>query len=322
MSAQTGMAMIVRRMTYTKPLKAAAASLSSLVRVAIAVLALGTSVAIADYRDTVAVLRIGMVENHAAVADPLKLEAVQQAFSTALGIPVEIIRMGSYAALVDAHASGRIGYAVHSARSFAATDAACGCVDPLRIPVAGDGSTGFRSVLVVRDSVTRPISELRIAYSSENSVSGWQIPRRAIRSGSLDQPEMIRAGSVRSAIKLYESSEVDGFFGWVPDIPDAEGLDTRQLFGGWAAQTAETSDPLRVIWSSQRIPYGPHATHRLLPVDLVQALGGFLDRMALSAPGLLDVFEPVFPGGYAMPEPRDYENLRGLIMTEALGENG
>lgn len=301
-----------------------AASTTALARAMIACLflSLGCGVAAADYRETVAVLRIGMIENHAAVADPLKLEAVQQAFSDALGISVEIIRMSSYAALVDAHASGRIGYAIHSARSYAATDAACGCVEPLRVPVAGDGSTGFRSVLAVRDSVTKPISELRIAYSNEDSVSGWLIPQRAIRAGSLDRPELIRAGDVTSAMKLYGDMQVDGFFGWIPDVPDSMGLDPQQLFDGWTAQSAGISGSTRLIWSSQTIPYGPHATHRSLPDDLVEALGEFLDRMPQAAPGLLDIFEPVFAGGYAVPDPRDYENLRDLVVAGPAGTNG
>ena len=135
----------------------------------------------ADYRDSIAVLRIGMVETHVAATDPVKLDSIQRAFSSALGIPVEIIKLGSYAALIDAHASGRVGYAIHSARSFAATEAACGCVTAFRIPVAADGSTGFRSVLVARDAVSLPVSELEIGYSDESSVSGWQIPQQAMK---------------------------------------------------------------------------------------------------------------------------------------------
>lgn len=310
--------------TATGSMTAFAVTTTVLARTLLMGLALFLSggVAAADYRETVSVLRIGMIESHAAVADPLKLEAVRQAFSDALGISVEIIRMSSYAALVDAHASGRIGYAIHSARSYAATDAACGCVEPLRVPVAADGSTGFRSVLAVRDEVTSPISELGIAYSNEDSVSGWLIPQRAMRAGSLDRPKLIRAGDVTSALKLYEDMQVDGFFGWIPDIPGSTGLDPVQLFGGWTDQSAGVSGSTRLIWSSQPIPYGPHATHRSLPDDLVEALGEFLDRMPQAAPGLLDIFEPVFAGGYAVPDPRDYENLRDLVVAGPADTNG
>ena len=272
----------------------------------------------ADYRDSIAVLRIGLVETHVAATDPIKLEAIEHAFSGALGIPVEIIKLGSYAALIDAHASGRVGYAIHSARSFAATEAACGCVRAFRSPVAADGSTGFRSVLVARDSVTLPVAELKVGYSSEASISGWQIPHQAIRAGSLDLPKLVRAGSVGSVIELYQTGEIDGFFGWLPDVPGDAGSDPERLFGGWNRAAIETADPVRIIWSSQRIPYGPHAANRSLPDDLVEALGAFLDQMAVSAPGLLDIFEPVYGGGYVTPDPEEYHNIRGLV--EALSD--
>lgn len=272
----------------------------------------------ADYRDSVSVLRIGLVETHVAAADPVKLEAIRLAFANALSIPVEIIKLGSYAALIDAHASGRVGYAIHSARSFAATEAACGCVRAFRSPVAADGSTGFRSVLVARDSVNILVSRLKVGYSDEASVSGWQIPHQAIKTGSLETPKLVRGGSVASVIELYQAGSIDGFFAWLPDIPGDAGSDLERLFGGWNQSVIKTADPLRIVWSSQRIPYGPHAVHRSLPDDLVDALGVFLDEMASSAPGLQDIFEPAYGGGYVIPDPEDYRNVRGLV--EALGD--
>ncbi|MDZ7602839.1 MAG: PhnD/SsuA/transferrin family substrate-binding protein, partial [Hoeflea sp.] len=153
----------------------------------------------------------------------------------------------------------------------------------------------------------------KVAYSGQDSVSGWQIPQQAIRTGGLDAPEMVRAGSVGSVIELYRSGDVDGFFGWIPDRPGDAGSDVTHLFGGWNRPVIEAADPLRIVWSSQRIPYGPHAVLRTLPDDLVAALGAFLDRMPVSAPGLLDIFEPVHGGGYAIPGPEDYRNIRGLV---------
>lgn len=272
----------------------------------------------ADYRDSVETLRIGLAENHVAAANPLKLAAVRRTFSKALGIPVEIVTMRGYAGLIDAHASGQVGYAIHSARSFAATFAACGCVQALRTPVANDGSTGFRSILVVRDKTERPIGELRIAYSNEDSVSGWQIPRQAIASGSLDEPLLVRAGSVAAVIELYRRGEVDGFFSWVPEVQGAAGADLERLFGGWNQSALEASGPLRLMWSSQSVPYGPHAVHDGLPDDLKQALGTFLDQMSSTAPGLLDIMEPVFSGGYVVPDPDAYKGLDGLVRPAAV----
>lgn len=302
--------------------------ISRIARFAICLRALGWAVAglaavlagpaRADYRDSVPVLRIGLAETHVAAADPVKLEAIRRAFAEALAIPVEIIRLGSYAALIDAHASGRVGYAIHSAKSFAAAEAACGCVRAFRSPVAADGSTGFRSVLVTRDNVNLPVAGMKVGYSDEGSVSGWQIPHQAMSTGSLETPQLVRGGSVANVIELYRAGRIDGFFAWLPDVPGDEGSDMQRLFGGWNQSAISAAEPLRVVWSSQRIPYGPHAAHRLLPDDLVEALGKFLDDMAPSAPGLLDMFEPVYGGGYITPDQEDYSNIRGLV--EALSD--
>ena len=130
-------------------------------------------------------------------------------------------------------------------------------------------------------------------------------------------PDLVRAGSVGSVMELYQAGEIDGFFGWVPDVPGDAGSDTRRLFGGWNQALIETAEPLRIIWSSQRIPYGPHAANRSLPDDLVDALGRFLDEMAVSAPGLLDIFEPLYGGGYVTPDPEEYRNLRSLVEAQS-----
>ena len=300
-------------MVVIKSFSGIAARLRALAGLVIGLALVCAGAAQADYRDSIAVLRIGLVQNRAAASDPVKLEAVQRAFSDALSIQAEIIRLPNYAALIDAHASGRIGYAIHSARSFAATEAACRCISPLRGPVAADGSTGFRSVLVVRDSVNLPVSELTVGYSDEASVSGWQIPLQAMKAGSLEQPTLVRAGSVTSVIELYRTGRIDGFFAWLPDMPEGAGSDIERVFGGWNSQEISSAGPLRLVWSSQRIPYGPHAVHRSLPDDLVARLGEFLDGMATTAPGLLDMFEPSFAGGFTVPDPEDYRNARGLV---------
>lgn len=291
----------------------AARAVRTLVLAGTGVVCLTAAAAHADYRDNVAVLRIGIVETQPAAADPLRQETVRRAFASALGIPVEIIRLSSYAALIDAHAAGRVGYAAHSARSFVATEAACSCVRAFRSPVAADRSTGFRSVLAVRGSVAKPVAELKVAYSSQDSISGWQIPQQAIRAGSIEAPVLIRAGSVAAAVDLYLKGEVDGFFGWLPDIPGDAGSDPDLLFGGWNRAGLEAADPLRLIWSSQRIPYGPHVVHTSLPDDLVEALGTFLDAMPATAPGLQDIFEPVYGGGFVKPGPDDFRAVRGLV---------
>ncbi|PWW00410.1 phosphonate transport system substrate-binding protein [Hoeflea marina] len=275
--------------------------------------ALAPAIARADYRETVPVLRIGIVDSHAAVADPVRLETVRRAYASALGLPVEIVRFRSYAGLIDAHASARVLYAIHSARSFAATQSVCGCVRALRRAVAGDGTTGFRSVLVVRESAGSKVADLRIAFSDEESVSGWQIPHLAMISGGLATPTLARAGSVGSVVDRFVAGQVDGFFGWIPERPGERVSSADQVFGGLYSNRLAGAGPLRISWLSEPVRHGPHAVHRSMPDDLAQAIGAFLDAMPQASPGLLDLLEPFHAGGFVAAAPDDYRSLDGLV---------
>lgn len=276
----------------------------------------------ADYHDTVPVLRIGIVDSHPAVADPVRLETVRRAYAKALGIPVEIIRFRTYAGLIDAHASARVLYAFHSAKSFAATQAVCGCVRALRRAVAGDGTTGFRSVLLMRKNAGTKLADLRVAFSNEYSVSGWEIPHLAMLSGGLETPELVRAGSVGAVVDKFVSREVDGFFGWVPERPRESVPSPGQVFGGRFSDRLAGAGPLHISWLSEPVRHGPHAIHQSMPDDLAQAIGTFLDAMPQLSPGLLDLIEPVYSGGFIEAEPDDYRSLNGLIGGQSAQDTG
>jgi ABC-type phosphate/phosphonate transport system, periplasmic component len=271
-----------------------------------------------DYRETVRTLRIGVVDGQIAAADPARIDAVEKAFADAVGIAVEIVRFPDFSALIDAHASARIQYAIHSAMSYAATEAACGCILPLRRPVSGNGTIGFRSVLVVRESAGSDPGALRIAYSSEGSVSGWEVPREAMASGSLSEPALVRAGSVEAAIDLYLDRSVDGFFAWIPEIAGkAPSAGPADLFGAAYTDKLASGEATRTVWLSEPIVNGPHALHRSVPEDLAAALAAFLDEMPVKAPGLLDIVEPLHSGGFVAAAPEDYRTLRPLVEKTA-----
>lgn len=263
-------------------------------------------------------LRIGVVAGQLTAGDPARLDAVEKAFSDRLGIPVEIIRFPSFSALIDAHASARVNYAIHSAISFAAADAACGCVTPLRRPVSESGAVGFRSVLAVRQSATAEIASLRIAYSGEASVSGYQIPRQAMASGSLKAPKLVHAGNIATVVELYLAGKVDGFFAWIPEIAGkSPATGPEDLFGAAYATELGGGEAVRAVWLSEPVFHGPHAVHRSIPDDLSEALAIFLDEMPKTAPGLLDIVDPVHSGGFVAAAHEDYRNLRTLVESAA-----
>ena len=268
----------------------------------------------ADYRDVVPVLRIGMLQSHPAMSDPIKVRTIEKAYETAIGIPVELVRFPDLAALIDAHASARVQYAIHSALSFATTESACGCLLPLRRTVGADGRTGFRSVLVLKPGVEP--AGARIAYSDRTSLSGWIIPREAAANGSLEEGSLIAAGSVRAAVEMLVEGKVDGILGWLPEGVRDERADlSERLFGGLFADDLGKMGELRIAWLSGPVYNGPHAVLRSLPGDLVEVLGTFLDDMNERQPGLLDILEPYNSGGYEPASNADYRSLERLVQN-------
>lgn len=286
-----------------------------------AVLLFGADPAFANYKETVEILRIGMLASHPVMGDSLKQETVRKAYSDALGIPVEIIGFPNQAALIDANVSGRVTYAIHTARSFAVAQAACSCVAPVRSPVDPDGTSGFRSVLAVRDSVQKPVAEMRIAFPGRNSVSGYIMPEQAILTGALETPMLMETTGTDAMLAAVEAQTADGFFGWIADPQTEESASEPAFFGGWNKERVEALGPIRIVWSSEPVPFGPHALHGTVPGDLADAIAAFLDAMRETSPGLLDLLEPVHGGGFLAPDPEAYRVLRPVTQKPSNGSD-
>lgn len=267
----------------------------------------------ADYRDVIPVLRIGMLESHPAMSDPVKIRTIERAYEKATGIAAEIIRFPDLAALIDAHASARIHYAVHSALSFATAESVCRCLRAVRRAVESDGRSGFRAVLALRPGIEA--AQARVAFSDRRSLSGWIVPREAMDSGSLDEGKLIAAGSVRAAVEMVATGEADGLLGWLPEGANTEAALPERLFGGVYADRLATGGELRIAWLSGPVYNGPHAVLRSLPDDLVEVLGRFLDGMAENQPGLLDILEPYHSGGYQAASNEDYRSLENVVQS-------
>ena len=139
----------------------------------------------ADWRDDLKVLRIGTVAPHGAAYDMARLEPFRAYLQDRLGLPVEIVATADYDALIDAQASARVQYAIHSASSYATAEALCACVEPLALPAAFDGSRGFHSVLVAHaGSAIASLADARgkrLALTGADSVAGRLVPLEGAR---------------------------------------------------------------------------------------------------------------------------------------------
>jgi phosphonate transport system substrate-binding protein len=267
--------------------------------------ALSAVPASAEWRDEVTVLRVGFLAATGIAYDSATLEPFRAYLEGRLGVPVELVPATNYQSLIDAQATARTQYAIHSAASFAAARVTCDCVEPLAVPAAADGSTGFRAILVSRsDGNIRSLSDARdrrLAVSGEDSLAGRLVPLKALAREGIDPVEyfsaIVEKDGPQAAILSLFSGESDLAAGWSSLAGDAAGGYSFGILTTLVAEGAITMDEVRVIWQSPLIPFGPHAVRASLPDDLKVLLRDSLVAMADEAPDALDAVDRSGFGG-------------------------
>lgn len=275
----------------------------------------------ASWKDEFGLLRIGVLNTHPVAVSEKTLTEFSNFYASQLGIKVQVIRFGSLGSLMDAHGSGRVQYAIHSARSYATMAGICHCLNAIARPVSENGSSGFRSVLVIRDQKKSEFAtgqRLRIGYSRKNSMSGWIVPNSAIGNGEISGGEFVELGSVKDVVIAYERGDIDGFFGWVPSSDGSEPMAVTSIFDGFYNTRLQASDALSIAWKSKIIPYGPHVVHHSLPDELSQELTDLLLNLETRSPEISDIIEPYFSGGFEKANAEDYSAISAVLKLSSI----
>ncbi|MCB1489934.1 MAG: phosphate/phosphite/phosphonate ABC transporter substrate-binding protein, partial [Bauldia sp.] len=242
------------------------------------------------------------------------------------GIPVEVIPVPTYEALIEAQASDRVDYAIYSATSFATAVAQCDCVTAIAAPIAADGALGFHSILLsASGSGITSLADARgkrIALTGAGSVAGRLIPEQAFTEEGIDPAdyfsEVKTVADPEAAIRALLAGEVDVAVAWSSLTGDAaSGYD----FGALTQMVGEDDLSMyrvRIIWQSRLIPFGPHAVRSDLPEDLRSLLTHSLAAMARSDPAALDAVDrqSFGGGGFATPDPSLYTVVMELVQPE------
>lgn len=294
-------------------------------RLAVAVFGVAVSAlslpALADWREDIGVFRVGIVAEPGAGSTVAGLAELNDAYSKALGMKVEFFVANNYPALIDAHASGRIEYAVYSASAYAAAYQRCECVEPLVAPVGDDGSTGIHSVLIARDGALSSLADLtgrKIALLPADSITGNQMPLAAFQPNgkplSGEESFFVHVASAEAAEALLAEGGVDAIFGWMPAAgagPEIEGGTMARL----EVAGMETSR-LAVVWRSNLLRYGPHAVARGLDPEAKKRLTAFLTNLKDADPDLYERLEAHRLGGFTAASQSDY--AAALEMVKAI----
>lgn len=269
---------------------------------ALACLWLMSSAAFADWRKDIGTFRIGLSASDSSALSPAELDQFRRGYAGALGLPVEVVILKDYPALIDAHVSGRVEYAIYSASAYSTAHLLCQCLLPIVAPVQTSGAVGVRSVLVVNANVTftrMDLNGIKVGILDKNSFSGFAIPMAEYRVGPrpLDASDTFlkQYAGMDETLNAFLTSELDGFFGW--GNSDADGLIESEGIMNLGAAKSITfrgiTGEVKIPWTSALYRFGPHAVRRDLPGDSKRVLVQYL--LNLDAP-MIDLISRFPPG--------------------------
>ena len=278
-----------------------AASAAAAVLMCIAVSAACTNAARADWRKDLGTFRIGISATDAKSLSAAETDKLTAGYAAALGMPVEVVILRDYPALIDAQVSSRIEYAIYTASSFAAAWLLCECVEPLAAPVQTNGATGTRSILVMNAGAifTRlDLNGIKIGIPGRDSITGFAVPlaEYAIGTRALVPNERFfnMLPSMAETASAFEDGRIDGFFGWA--YADAAGpLKGSGIMGTGSdaafAVNGKTVDT-KIPWTSELLRYGPHTVRRNLDAEAKSALRNYLQGLDEEQVDLLSLLPP------------------------------
>ncbi len=264
----------------------------------------------AGWREDLGTFRIGMVAEPGAGQSVAGLPALKQAYSAALGMPVEVLVARSLPALVEAHADRRVDYAVYSATAYAAAWRLCGCVEPVAAPLGVDGSAGLRAVLLGRAGAATPLEGVagrRIATAAGGPLSAATALLAAVAATGGAAPELVETASFEEAERLFAAGDVDFILGWGPVATDGAavpGAGTARRLADAGVDMAGVS----AVWTSPSVPYGPHAVRTDLDPEAKRLLASFLSGLKDRQPEVYDLIEFHHQGGFAVTNHEAYRS--------------
>ncbi len=252
--------------------------------------------ALADWRKELGTFRIGMIEAQGKQYSPADLAKLRAAYSSALGMPVEIFQAKDFPSLIDAQASSRIEYAFYTAQAYATAYLACECVEPLAAAQGADGSAGLRTVLLLDEmlSVADLSKSKGIGVGGTDSLSTYGVALASfqLKGTSLTgaEPWLRVEGGPAGLLSGLENGSLDGLFAAVSSsltLSDALRKDTAL-----SSELAKTGRKIKAVWLSETIPNGPHAVRKNLAPEAKSALAKLLAELAVADPDLNDLLLP------------------------------
>lgn len=281
----------------------------------------------ADWRSELGTFRVGLV----AVGEPgvaaVRVEPFRLALAEQLGVPVEIVPMRDYPALIDAATRYHVEYSVFSASAFAAAYAMCECLEPMAIANSGDGTGSFKEVLIARQGGPASVSALagkKVARLSGPALGGALLAENELKAEGLDlDGAAVAFGDSDSALDALADGTVDAVLGWSSMTGDPSQGYSRGTLRRIAEREGSALD-YTVIWQSSDIPHRVHAVRSTLDGEAKTILRSVLTGMFNADPLAYDSIEPLFGGGFVAARQSQFDALVATMRAAGLsaGEEG
>lgn len=281
----------------------------------------GSSGADAGWRDSVKGLRIGVIGADNPAATVRRVKPFADFLEKKLQIGVETVVLRSYNAVIEAQSDGRIDIATHSASTYVAARAHCGCVEAVAVPRAEDGTTQFYSIALTRktDGVT-DLSDLNgrtVALGDRRATAAYRVPAATLGlqgetiSGFFGETETYENHVV--GIEALLERRVDAVFTWSSMVGDlAAGYSRGPLRRAVSEQRIKMSQ-VDIAWRSLPIPHGPVTIRADLPEDLKVELERRILNLYDKNADAYFALEPWFGFGFERPDDELFRKFATLM---------
>ena len=268
--------------------------------------------------------RVGLVAERGAAYLQARIEPFRKYLQQSLDRPVEVVAFSNLRALIAAHVSRKVDYAVYPASAFALAQASCGCLLPLVAPIPIDARDGTYMMLIVKASsgITSlaGLTGRSLALSSASAAIPYHMGLNELRHSGLNPEEDFQSIRVekdpQSALMRLEAGEVDAALVWASSPYNQSLFETRgAVLAYWQAKKANANNQnmpqpdFLSIWHSRPVPPGPHAVHNETPKQLRADLITLLKAMNKDAPEAYDAIERHHAGGFRSVLLEDYAPL-------------
>lgn len=226
----------------------------------------------ADGRPTILRFAYVQSEDELQQTASLRTELLRRYLESALHIPVQMTKLGSYAPTIEAMRTDKVDVASFGSFGYLIASEKAGAEAIVTRGTQENGHGTYRSVIAVpSDSPLHSINDLKahakavvFAFTDPASTSGHLVPRAYLESIGID-PErdfkkVVFVGSHMVGALSIKAGNVDA--GSVDEM-----VITRLAKLGRLSQS-----DLRILWRSEPIPDGPIAVRKALPQALKEQI--------------------------------------------------